>query len=222
MEYKLRILEIVNVARNVKAYRIEKPADYDFIPGQATEVSIDRPGWENEKRPFTFTSLNEHPFLEFTIKSYKDHQGVTGLMDQLTTSDHVIIGDVWGAIEYKGPGYFIAGGAGITPFMAILRQLKKKNEAAGNTLFFSNRGREDIIYEEELVSILGKHNVIFTLTDEPIAGYDRRFINKEFLNENIKDLKKHFYICGPDAMTAQINETLISLGVTPDEVVFEK
>ena len=68
MEYKLRILEIVNVARNVKAYRIEKPADYDFIPGQATEVSIDRPGWENEKRPFTFTSLNEHPFLEFTIK----------------------------------------------------------------------------------------------------------------------------------------------------------
>jgi predicted ferric reductase len=31
--------------------------------------------------------------------------------------------DVWGAIEYKGEGVFIAGGAGI-PFIAILSNYK--------------------------------------------------------------------------------------------------
>jgi predicted ferric reductase len=36
----------------------------------------------------------------------------------------LIIRDVWGAIEYKGEGVFIAGGAGVTPFIAILRQLQ--------------------------------------------------------------------------------------------------
>jgi glycine betaine catabolism B len=222
MEYKVRILDIKMVARNVKAFRIEKPQGYSFIPGQATEVSIDKSGWENEKRPFTFTSLNEQPFLEFTIKSYKDHNGVTNALDQLKVNDSLIIGDVWGAIEYKGPGYFIAGGAGITPFIAILRYLNQKNETAGNRLFFSNRGKEDIIYEEELANILGRDNVIFTLTDDDHPGYDHYYINKDFLNENIKDFKKHFYICGPEAMTSQINDTLISFGVTPDEVVFEK
>ncbi|MEO8414268.1 MAG: flavodoxin reductase, partial [Ginsengibacter sp.] len=76
-----------------------------------------------EKRPFTFTSLNENPYLEFTIKRYEDHHGITDKMHQLMPGDELIISDVWGAIEYKGPGYFIAGGAGITPFISILRQL---------------------------------------------------------------------------------------------------
>jgi predicted ferric reductase len=31
---------------------------------------------------------------------------------------------MFGAIEYKGEGVFIAGGAGVTPFIAILRQLQ--------------------------------------------------------------------------------------------------
>ena len=33
----------------------------------------------------------------------------------LNLLDHVLIGDPWGAIEYRGPGTFFAGGAGITP-----------------------------------------------------------------------------------------------------------
>jgi predicted ferric reductase len=53
----------------------------------------------------------------------------------LQSGDEMIIEDAWGAIEYKGPGYFIAGGAGITPFVAILRSLFNENKLAGNTLF---------------------------------------------------------------------------------------
>jgi predicted ferric reductase len=43
---------------------------------------------------------------------------------KLKHGDELIIRDVWGAIEYKGEGVFIAGGAGVTPFIAILRQLQ--------------------------------------------------------------------------------------------------
>jgi predicted ferric reductase len=35
---------------------------------------------------------------------------------------------IWGAIEYKGEGVFIAGGAGVTLFIAILRQLQAENK----------------------------------------------------------------------------------------------
>jgi ferredoxin-NADP reductase len=48
-----------------------------------------------------------------------------------------------GAIEYKGEGVFIAGGAGVTPFIAILRQLQAENKTTTN--YFTNKTANDII-----------------------------------------------------------------------------
>ena len=69
-EHIVRILNIEEVTHDVKTFRIEKPDGYSFIPGQATEVSINTTALKDEKRPFTFTCLNSDPFLEFTIKIY--------------------------------------------------------------------------------------------------------------------------------------------------------
>src|SRR3954453_16883459 len=132
MEQVIKIKAIERVTHNVKRFQCEKPEGYYFVPGQATEVSINKEGWKEEKRPFTFTSLNDSPYLEFTIKIYSDHPGVTNELDTLAPGDELLVRDIWGAIEYKGPGYFIAGGAGITPFIAILRQLKRENKLNGN------------------------------------------------------------------------------------------
>src|SRR5215212_2264693 len=132
MEQVIKIKSIIPRTHDVRSYRCEKPEGYHFIPGQATELSINKEGWKDEKRPFTFTSLNDDAYLEFTIKSYKDHDGVTNQLYQLKEGDEIIVRDVWGAIEYKGPGCFIAGGAGITPFIAILRQLKKDGRIEDN------------------------------------------------------------------------------------------
>src|ERR1051326_599114 len=99
--YTVKILSIENVTHNVKRFRYEKPEGYHFNPGQATEVSINKPGWQEERRPFTFTSLNENPFLEFTIKIYTDHNGVTNELGKLKPGGELIIRDVWGAIEYR-------------------------------------------------------------------------------------------------------------------------
>lgn len=221
MDNIVKILSIKKVTHDVKSFRIEKPAGYQFIPGQATDVSINKPAWINELRPFTFTSLNEAPYLEFTIKRYAGHHGVTDQLHQLVPGDELIIRDVWGVISYKGPGYFIAGGAGITPFLSILRQLHKENKLQGNMLFFSNKTADDIIYEEELVDMLGEH-AIFLISREKNTGYRDEHIDEAFLKRNIPDFKKHFYICGPDPMIQAIAGTLTVLGADADAVVFEK
>jgi glycine betaine catabolism B len=217
----VKITAIRQVTHDVKSFRMEKPAGYNFVPGQATEIAINKPGWENERRPFTFTSLNNEPSLEFTIKQYADHKGVTNQLHQLIPGDELILHDVWGAIEYKGPGYFIAGGAGITPFIAILRQLHRDNQLAGNTLFFSNKTAADVIYEEELRSMLGK-NAVYILSREQKEGYEKGTIKEDYLRSHVTDFNKHFYVCGPDKMIADINATLEKLGAKPDLVVFEK
>jgi ferredoxin-NADP reductase len=217
----VKIKTIKQVTHDVKSFRIEKPEGYVFKPGQATEVAVNKEGWKEERRPFTFTSLNDEPTLEFTIKQYADHNGVTNQIHQLVPGDELILHDVWGAIEYKGPGYFIAGGAGITPFIAILRQLHCDNQIAGNTLFFSNKTAADVIYEEELNAILGK-NLINILSREQKEGYENGKIDMDYLRSHVTDFNKHFYVCGPDKMIADINAILEKLGASADLVVFEK
>jgi ferredoxin-NADP reductase len=226
MDNVVRILEIDRVTHDVKRFVIEKPEHYTFIPGQATEVSVNKPGWENEKRPFTFTCLSEEPYLEFTIKGYADHNGVTKQIHELKTGDELIIRDVWGTISYQGPGYFIAGGAGITPFIAILRQLHKENKLAGNKLLFSNKTSADVIYEGELSKMLGKHFINIITDGKPSAQHNAQYrygrINEEFLKKEIPDFHTHFYVCGPDKMISDINEMLARQGAEAQNVVFEK
>jgi len=214
------MISVEPVTHDVKRFTIQKPEGYKFTPGQATEVSINTPALNSKKRPFTFTSLNDNKHLEFTMKIYESHNGVTNELGKLEHGDELIIHDVWGAIDYKGEGVFIAGGAGITPFIAILRQLDSEKKIAGNKLIFSNKKERDIILKKELKEILGK-NFINTLTDEKKDGYENRMIDFAFLKEKISDFNQHFYVCGPPSFVEDISKSLSRLGARTDAVVFE-
>ena len=222
MEAIVKILDIKQVTHDVKQFRVEKPKGYHFIPGQATDVSINKPEWKDKKNPFTFTGFNDDPFLQFTIKGYPDHHGVTGQLHQLKPGDEIIVRDVWGAIEYTGPGVFLAGGAGITPFLAILRQLHRDHKARGNTLYFSNKTVADIIEHQELLDILGVRANFVITNEKPAEGYFHGRIDKKFLQEQLTDFHLPFYVCGPDDMVKELTDTLTALGATPESLVFEK
>lgn len=220
MEHKVKILDINQVTHDVKEFITEKPQGFSYKPGQATVVSINKEGQRDDKRPFTFTSLNDDENLEFIIKIYHEAHGVTDALDQLKVGDELLINDPWGAIQYKGPGYFIAGGAGITPFIAILRQLKKENKVDGNVLLFSNKTSKDIILKDELKDILGD-NAIFTLTREDHPDYYKGHIDEAFLKKHVDNFSKQFYICGTPEMTEDVNKTLENLGAKTDSIIFE-
>ncbi len=217
----VKILQIESVTHNVKRFRVEKPGGYKFIPGQATEVAINSDKWKEERRPFTFTSLGDWDDLEFTIKIYSDHEGVTNQLGKLRVGDELILHDVWGAIQYKGEGTFIAGGAGVTPFIAILRQLEKENKLGKNQLIFSNNTEKDIILKEEFSKMLGDQ-FINTLTSEKNSSYDTRKIDKGYLSEKIDDYTQYFYICGPDPMIEDIQKHLLELGAHKEKVITEE
>jgi hypothetical protein len=219
--YIVKILSVTPVTHDVRRFRLEKPPGYTFEPGHATEISINRPGFLEKRNPFTFTCLAEDPYLEFTIKIYESHNGVTKELGKLKAGDELIVRDVWGTIDYKGPGVFLAGGAGITPFIAILRRLYKDGKIAGHTLIFSNKTEADIILRDEFEKMLG-NNFINTITDEKVEGMDNEFVTKEYLKRKITDFSQHFYVCGPPAFIENVNKALTELGAKPDALVFEK
>lgn len=219
-EHLVKIISVEPVTHNVRRFKVEKPQGYQFMPGQATEVTINKPQWKEERRPFTFTSLNEWDHLEFTIKIYSDHDGVTNQLGQLKAGDELLLHDVWGAIQYKGEGTFIAGGAGVTPFIAIFRQLRKDQKLGNNKLIFSNKMHKDIILKDEFTAMLGD-NFINTLTQEKVPGYDHHKIDQEYLKQKISSFDQQFYICGPDAMVKDIQTTLQSMGAANNLITVE-
>lgn len=220
-EHIVKIIAVENVTHDVKRFLVERPKGYTFIPGQATEVSINTAVLKDEARPFTFTSLNEWPQLEFTIKIYDDHDGVTKALGNLKAGDELILRDVWGAITYRGPGWFIAGGAGITPFIAILRQLHIEKKLEGNHLLFSNKTSTDIILRNEFFKMMGD-KFLNTLTQEDSPAYENRRIDKAYLSEKIQNFDQHFYVCGPDPFVKDIQDALFDLGAQSEAVVIER
>lgn len=220
-QHFVKIKSIEKITHDVLRIVSEKPNGYHFISGQATEISIDKTGWENERRPFTFTCLPTDSYLEFTIKTYPSHKGVTNELLKLKEEDGLILHDVFGAIAYKGEGIFIAGGAGVTPFISIFRLLQSKNEVGGNKLIFANKSRADIILEQEFKRLLGK-NFINILSDEKVEEYAYGYVTAEFLKENITDLKKRIYLCGPEPMMESVEKQLSNLGVEAKSIIKEE
>jgi ferredoxin-NADP reductase len=225
MEAIVKILSVSQVTHDVRSFHLAKPGGYVFEPGQATDVSINKDRWKGELRPFTFTGLAEWPWLELTTKIYPDHHGVTNELGKLQAGDELIIRDPWGAISYRGEGYFIAGGAGITPFIAILRRLYADKKIGRNELYFSNKTPGDIILHDELGNLLGPR-VHHILTREdgrgPRDGQHEKHIDKAFLEREIKDFTRPFYVCGPDKMVSELTAVLAGLGANPESLVFEK
>jgi ferredoxin-NADP reductase len=217
----VKIKSIQHITHDVLQIVTEKPNNYYFIPGQATEIAINKNGWKDEKSPFTFTSLPDNDYLEFTIKTYPSHKSMTNELLKIKKDDELILHDVFGAINYKGEGVFIAGGAGVTPFISIFRYLHSKNEIGESKLIFANKTKEDIILEQEFKNLLG-NNFINILSEEKANGYANGLITMDFLQDNFGGINQYFYLCGPPPMIEFVEKQLQDLNVGEKHIIKEE
>lgn len=217
----MQLLKIRNthyITHNVKRFVLQKPSGFEYNPGQSAHISINLPEWKDQKRPFTFTSLQHWDYIEFIVKIYEDHNGMTQQMGKLNEDDELILHDIFGTIHYKGPGIFIAGGTGITPFIAIFRALYESGNLRNLALLYSNKTKDDIILHDELTKMLGPaYRNVFT--QEGVIGFRERRIDRKFLIENIGDFSFRFYVCGPKIFTEEICDALINLGADPEYLI---
>ncbi|MDF1559642.1 MAG: hypothetical protein P1P83_05485 [Bacteroidales bacterium] len=145
---------------------------------------------------------------------------MTKELDSLKPGDELIVRDVWGAITYRGKGVFIAGGAGITPFISIFRDLQSRDELEGNMLIFANKTEADIIQPEEFRKMLGD-NFINILSEEKLSHYHHGMISEEFLRSIVGDFNRQFYLCGPPPMMNALKKQLANLGIEKESLTVE-
>lgn len=219
--HTVRILESSFINHDVKRFIVEKPEGYHFIPGQGANLALNMPGWEDKFRAFTFISVNSEPYLEFAIKIYDERNSVTKELGKTNAGAEFLLDDPFGTILYKGPGIFIAAGTGVTPFLAIFRDLARRRMLRGNTLILTNKTADDLIYPEELSKML-RANYINVFTRQGVIGFVEKRIDRRFLIETIRDFGGNFYICGPDRFVKEISAHLLSLGASASTLIFEQ
>lgn len=215
MQHKIRIKNKKWLTHDVMQFTLGKPDGFKYTAGQAVEVTLDDPKFKNDWAPFTLTSLNTDDYLEFTIKMYAEHKGMTLALSKLEAGDHFIITDPWDSFKDKGPGVFIAGGTGVTPFIALLRQMKVDGTLEGSKLIFSNKQEKDIFLQQEFSRILGD-NFIRVLTREKKRPFLYGKIDKAFLKDHISNFDQTFYLCGPGSFAEDIKAHLKALDAKND------
>jgi ferredoxin-NADP reductase len=220
---------------NVKTYRFAVPGWPGHRPGQHLDLRLTAEDGYQAQRSYSIASATmPDGSVEITVERVPDGE-VSPFMH-----DSVVVGD---RMELRGPigGYFVwdgsmpdplllvAGGSGVVPLMAMLRQRAAVGPQAPTTLVYSSRTFDDVIYRDEIDS-LAAHNdglrVIETLTrSQPPSwkGLSRR-IDRDMLSSALagQTAQPVAYICGPTPLVEAAAENLVGLGMSPSRVRTER
>ncbi|MEO8232494.1 MAG: hypothetical protein ABI638_09430, partial [Ignavibacteriota bacterium] len=218
---KVKIVSIEKIAQNIYKLLIEKPEGYSFIPGQFTEISLNEDVQNNNKRHFSFTGLVDVDNLEFIMKPCSGCNTLVNEIIKLKPKDELMIREPQGNLRYKGMGTFIAGGTGITPFISIFRNLKQKNDLAGNKLIYSYKTINDAILHNELLEMLGV-NYTNLFTEERFQKYYFGRIDRSFLRMEIVDFAQYFYVSGSVEFVQNVKMILKYFEVAADSIISEE
>src|SRR5262249_33615699 len=120
MEFEAEIRDIIVETADTKTVRVDRPADFSFVPGQFVNVTFMTPEDGRVRRAYSIASSPLERYIDLTIR-----QMPGGLVSRILTED-VRIGD---HLNLRGPyGRFvfeerilvwIAGGSGIVPFRSM-------------------------------------------------------------------------------------------------------
>jgi len=196
-------------------------------PGQFMFLKLGRPGRPSEEHPFTISSSpTGEPPTTATIKQSGDFTNTIGLT---RPGDTARVQGPYGRFSFvhqEAPGFiFIAGGAGITPIMSMLRYLRDTGDTRPAVLIYGSRTEADIIFRTELERMRRNLRVVHVLSDAP-AGCPalRGRVDRRVIQENAAELiqSAHVYLCGPPPMMESVLAALRELGVADRRIHYER
>jgi ferredoxin-NADP reductase len=219
----------------VSSFTLELPSWRPHRAGQHYDVRLTAPDGYQAQRSYSIASPPARAgAVDLTIEKIADGEVSPYFHDVLEVGDRVEVrGPIGGYFVWEpalgGPLLLVAGGSGVVPLMAILRERAAVEPRPPAALLYSSRTFDDVIYRDELAALAdgdaGLH-VIQTLTrSQPTGwtGYDRR-IDRAMLAEALAaaGARPLVYICGPTLLVEAAANGLVELGVPPAQVRTER
>jgi ferredoxin-NADP reductase len=195
---RVRVTAVTSVAERVKRFRFErldgKPLP-TFSGGAHVIVSI-RDDGKLRRNPYSLMSPPHEPSAyEISVLRVEQSRGGSAFMhERVSPGDELVISQPVNLfpVDQRGRKHiFVAGGIGITPFMAMMEQLHRTGYAF--ELHYAIRTRGHGAYWKQLQERYGEHRV------KTYCDAERLFIPVAQLLEH-QPLGTHLYVCGPGGM----------------------
>lgn len=168
-------------------------------------------------RWFTIASAPYERHVMLTTR-FASQRGSTfkNALKALKPGDSVEVSDLDGDFIVSDPKkeyVFIAGGIGITPFRAILKEAVHAGTPLRATLLYANRDHV-AAYKEELEA-MARQNPNFKIH----YVFHPKRIDEQIFREFVPDLKTPlFYVSGPEPMVESVGKMLELIGVSKDRI----
>jgi len=208
----------------VKTLLLELAKPLGHRAGQHVDVRLTADDGYQAQRSYSISSAPEDELLSLTVERVIDGEVSPYLVDELRVGDQLQLrGPIGGHFVWTSgssdPLCLIAGGAGVTPLMAMLRHRGKAPRRFPAVLIYSARSLNDLIYRDELDTMAcrdGDLNVIYALTREQPEAWQghRGRIDKRFLTATgfSPSQRPAIYVCGPSGFVENVSASLVELG----------
>ena len=219
----------------VKSFSLLAPEWQPHRPGQHVDVRLTAPDGYQAQRSYSIASApTPDGRFDLTVERIADGEVSPYFHDVLVQGDEVEVrGPIGGYFVWEpalgGPLLLIAGGSGVVPVMAILRDRSAADTRPSATLLYSSRTIDDVIYRDELERLAANDaglRVLHSLTREQPPGWTgfARRIDKPMLEEALKGIGPQplTYICGPTLLVEAAANGLVELGVDPGRIRTER
>jgi len=214
--HRYRVGEPRPVATGVLEIPLE-PTDraIDHVAGQFAFVSFEGAP-SREQHPFTISSPPAGGHLRFSVKASGDY--TDALQTQLAAGSPARLEGPYGRFDYRTSGprqLWVAGGIGITPFLAFLPTLDETRDVR---LVWTVRSPEDAMYREEI------ERAAATLPSLSVTIHSSATVGRLHMADlDIGDPKRlEVLICGPVPMRRAYVDELRVLGVPRDRIHYEE
>ena len=219
----------------VNSFTLGLPAWRPHRAGQHYDVRLTAADGYQAQRSYSIASPpSREGEVDLTIERIADGEVSPYFHDVVEVGDRVEVrGPIGGYFVWEpslgGPLLLIAGGSGVVPLMAMLRERAVANPRPPTALLYSSRTFDDIIYREELDALAAADaglRIIQTLTRSQPQGWTGRArrIDRAMLAEAIAaaGAQPLVYVCGPTLLVEAAANGLVELGVPPARVRTER
>lgn len=204
------------------------------LAGQHVDLRLTGEDGYQAQRSYSIASAPGAALLEITVEIIADGEVSPYLAGEVTVGDRFELrGPIGGYFVWTpatpGPLVLIAGGSGVAPLMAILRDRARTGHVAPALLLYSSRSLADVIYADELARLAASDpdlTVAHTLTrarPPGWTGFARRIDVAMLADLGVAAWRDpQIFVCGPSGLVESAAQALIALGFASESIRTER
>jgi ferredoxin-NADP reductase len=221
---------ITDETAKVRTLRLEVPDWTGHRAGQHLDLRLTADDGYQAEREYSIASAPGEP-LAITVERLDDGEVSPYLTEDARPGDQFEVrGPVGGYFVWEpgtgGPLLLAAGGSGVAPLRAIVRERSLAGSSVPVRLLYSSRSWEDVIYKSEFDVLPEGVEVIHTLTrSQPPSwkGYARRVDARMLAEVTWPTAERPLaYVCGPTNFVEAVAAGLVGLGYPAGRVKTER